>query len=368
MMFRPFGPAFNRAARLAGALAVCALVVCALAACDRGAGPTIAPPPAAMRATVTIRTIALDGDANARVVARAAHDAEALDSAAGTAGGTVVLVVPVDSSIDVSIEPVDRDRYYTSRGHVVATRDTTIDVIMLPNVWTIRHGVYAGSTQRIDLAAAMATISDGSRSLNTFTPWPTVLAAWSPAAYPIPIGFDTSGVAQWTAADSTLFWSVIAEIDSVVGQRLFRPADRGDFAPRGGIGLRLNKAGTPYLGSINVDYDHCGTARRVCTSLQGEVSFIPGFFYNGYSLSPKDRDDERRHFIAHELIHALGFGHACAWASVMRLSDGACIPETEIPTYPTMEDVAYVEFVQALAAALVDHPYAWHVNEAAAAR
>jgi hypothetical protein len=64
----------------------------------------------------------------------------------------------------------------------------------------------------------------------------------------------------------------------------------------------------------------------------------------------------------HEMMHALGFGHACYWSSVMMHTGPAC--SSNVPLDVSVDDVAYMELVFRLASVLATHPQAWNLDEA----
>lgn len=281
-------------------------------------------------------------------------------------GRSAQLTVPANAPLDLTIATTSGN-YYSSAARETVAHDSTIDVVLIPTTWTIRQGVYQSTRVRIDLASANATNPDGSHFLNFASASPRMLTSWTPEALPIAVGFDTTGVAQWTSSDSTVFWQVAASLDTVFGQRLFRPANRGGFAPANAIGVQTEAVGLQYMGLLGTNYDACRLPRRLCSSVQGEIAFPPGFYYVGPGLFTQSHDEERRRGIAHELMHALGFGHTCAWSSVVLITQLTCLALPEVPTRPTAEDVAYVEMILTLAGVMEAHPYAWQLAEASRA-
>lgn len=322
---------------------------------------TIVPPPST--ATVTLRSFTLDGGALPRLSARARVADRLIDSAAARPDGSVVLVVPTSDSVDVRLITLDADSYYSSQARVRPSRDTTIDVVLVPAHWTVSKGAYQGSPQHIDLVAAFGSDADDTHFLNVYTQYRTMLVAWAQSSLPIPVGFDTTNL--WrplSTVDSAFIWRVTNDVNAIIGQTVFAPAGPVPFAPSGAIGIRLD---TTYASSgesvLGTNLNRCPPSVRLCTAVQAEIWMHPYFSYPSVFTEANER------MIAHELMHTLGFGHACYWPSVMMHTGGKCVNVNLVPTRPTATDVAYIELVMELARLLGEHPAAWHLSEAFAA-
>src|SRR6185436_9846989 len=103
----------------------------------------------------------------------------------------------------------------------------------------------------------------------------------------------------------------------------------------------LGGIGTAVSSSDDIDYGDVRLNRR---ALRGEEA-APGL-------------------VAHELMHTLGFGHTCAWRSVV--ADVRRCPQLRAPT-ATEEDVAYAELAAEVRALLRGHPQRWGLEAALAA-
>jgi hypothetical protein len=253
---------------------------------------------------VTLRARPLDDGVLPSLSVRAQTAGGRIDSVAARSDGSAMLVVPTTDSIDLRVISSDAGAYYSSQARVRASRDTTIDVIMMPTHWRVRKGAYQGSEQRIDLVFAFGSDAEDTRFLNQYTQYKTMLVAWSPASLPIPIGFDTTRL--WkplTTVDSQFFWRVTNDVNAIIGETVFAPAGPVPFAPR-------------------VQRTH---------------------------------DRSRAHAYAPIRPHLY-------WPSVMM-----CANVSLVPTRPTATDVAYIELVMELARLLGDHPAAWHLAEALSA-
>jgi hypothetical protein len=140
------------------------------------------------------------------------------------------------------------------------------------------------------------------------------------------------------------------------------------FAPSKGIGIRID---TTYVSSgaavLGTDLDRCPPTVRLCSAVQGEIWMHPYFSYQYSGIYGDSFTESNERMIAHELMHTLGFGHACYWPSVMMHTGVKCANVSLVPTRPTATDVAYIELVMELARLLGDHPAAWHLAEALSA-
>lgn len=348
-------------------------IVC-LAAC----GGTVetasvaAPPTPPLTAAVTLRAWPLDGGVLPPLSVRAQTAGGRIDSVAAQSDGSAVLVVPTTDSVDLRVISSGAGAYYSSQARVRASRDTTIDVILVPTHWTVRKGAYLGSEQTIDLVAAFGSDTDDTHFLNKFSQVRTMLVAWSPSSLPISIGFDTTRLWKpMTTTDSANFWQVTNDVNAIIGETVFKPAGPVPFAPTGAIGVRLDST-VAALGEavLGTNLSRCSPAARVCTAVQGEIWMLRyDVYWGGDHTMPyiPPLTEESSRMIAHELMHTLGFGHACYWPSVMMVTKFQCVRVSSIPTRPTATDVAYIELVFELAKLLGIHPAAWHVAEALAA-
>jgi hypothetical protein len=130
-----------------------------------------------------------------------------------------------------------------------------------------------------------------------------------------------------SAADSVAFWGSVRRLEEQLGRRLFEPADTTVLRDRR-VGVevvidpRIPPAGVTWASWVpSGDLNDARVAVRA-----------PGDFRNGA-------------LIAHEMVHALGFGHALEWRSVMTRTASASVRAL------TAQDVAYVQLILRVRAA-----------------
>jgi hypothetical protein len=154
------------------------------------------------------------------------------------------------------------------------------------------------------------------------------VVGWAPEAFPLPVAFVRErGTSSISAADSAAFWESVHRLERQLGMTLFRPADT--------TALGQARAG------IEVVIDP-----RIPPAAVTWASWISSGDLNDARVAvraPSDfRDDA---LIAHEMIHALGFGHALEWRSAMTRTASASVKAL------TAQDVAYVQLILRLRAA-----------------
>jgi hypothetical protein len=157
-----------------------------------------------------------------------------------------------------------------------------------------------------------------------------------------------------TAGDSTAFWREAGELEETFGADVFRPANFPDAAPRedGGPNDAILVWFDPEMGGIG----GIGTA----VSSGDEIGYgdlrLNRQALRAEAVSPG--------LVAHELMHTLGFGHTCAWRSVV--ADVRRCPALRAPG-ATEEDVAYVELAAEIGSLLRGHGGRWAWEAALAA-
>jgi len=173
-------------------------------------------------------------------------------------------------------------------------------------------GRFAGATQAVSLRGAFTAVcaTAGDANCNSFFPmaWTSRIALWPDRAFPIPLAFDraASGGAVISPVDSLEFWTVVRQMEAALGQPLFRPANARDLAAPDASGMSA--------GAVRVAIDPTLGAGRGWTNwwwggngeMTGSVTRVAS---PALLASPG--------LVMHELLHALGFHHTCAWPSVM---------------------------------------------------
>lgn len=234
------------------------------------------------------------------------------------------------------------------------------EIVLVPLRWTIRAGRYAGREVEVGLARAFSPPCAGCTGFFRALGAPADsgrkrLQGWPAERFPLRVAFDR----EWngervTERDSLAFWEDAGELNEIFGAGLFRPANYADAVPRedggpddvilvwfdpemhglGGIGTAVSNGDAIEYGDLRLNRE---ALRREVTS--------PGL-------------------VQHELMHALGFGHTCAWRSVV--ADVHRCPYLRAPT-ATEEDVAYAELAAELRALVRGHGARWALEAALAA-
>lgn len=169
---------------------------------------------------------------------------------------------------------------------------------------------FAGSRAVSLFSAFTPSCSDlGNINCDSFFPqrWLTNVALWPEADLPVPLAFDrVTSVGPITDADSTTLWTTIAKMHADLGRVVFRPSMLGP-------GVRPDSAG--YVARtvlVRVDSNLIGVG--------GVTSWI--WDANDNIIGARTRVPRASAFsspvtLPHELMHALGFTHTCAWPSLM---------------------------------------------------
>jgi hypothetical protein len=130
-----------------------------------------------------------------------------------------------------------------------------------------------------------------------------------------------------SAADSAAFWASVRRLEEQLGMTAFRPADT--------MALRDGRLG------VEVVIDP-----RIPPAAVTWASWVASGDLNDARVAVRTRADFRNTaLVAHEMLHALGFGHALEWRSVMTRTASASV------TALTAQDVAYVQLIHRVRAA-----------------
>jgi hypothetical protein len=190
---------------------------------------------------------------------------------------------------------------------------------------TIERGIYAGMRVPVRIEAALG----GAKKSEHFWRVPKSggenmrVVGWRSSRYPIPVAFrHSSPSSEISADDSAAFWETLAKMSADVGIALFKPVTVADGDPVDVIIVDVRRmAGTDGFS-------------RASWSASGELFDVRVSFGSRSVL-------HNAHVVAHEMTHALGFGHTKSWRSVVNPADNGTARLTPA-------DVAYIELAMRL--------------------
>jgi hypothetical protein len=221
-------------------------------------------------------------------------------------------------SVTLAVEPTDSGRYYPVRARLAVARlDRALDVLLIPRVWRIEGGRFAGAEVSISVDAALRRGSDRGSFGRVVA---NQLIGWTVGSFPVPIVFRHDGGSVLTDADSVAFWESVRRVEESLGGQFFLPA--GDTLLRGTI----------YPVDIRID-PRLNADAKTWVSWNGDGQIFEGL------ISFRGRAELRNaSVVAHELLHLLGFGHTAAWPSTLapRIANGHGV---------TAIDVAYAQLL-----------------------
>jgi hypothetical protein len=154
--------------------------------------------------------------------------------------------------------------------------------------------------------------------------------AWPESALPVYLAFDTTAGPRFSARDTAAFWRAARTLEAELGRPLFQhaPLALAMNPPQGDEHGVMLIVADPAIGRSGIG----GTGSQAGDIMGASVSLrSPGLaaMLGGQAL------------VMHELMHALGFGHTCAWRSIVS-SDRCRQLRAE---RPTTEDVAYAQLL-----------------------
>jgi hypothetical protein len=239
-----------------------------------------------------------------------------------------------EDTAELSIRAIDArsTAYHPMTARLVA-RETgrELRAVVIPTTWTIGSGLYAGVTVDVSAEAALRRwrgTAPFARSAAYAGRRTRRVVGWPPESFPLPVAFVrerwTSGISP---ADSAAFWESVRRLEQQLGMTAFRPADTsavGDGRP--GIEVVID----PRIPPAAVTWASWGAS--------GDL--------NDARVAVRTAADFRNApLIAHEMLHALGFGHAVDWRSVMTRTATSTVSSL------TAQDVAYVQLIHRARAA-----------------
>ena len=220
---------------------------------------------------------------------------------------------PTDSvSVLVDVNGGAR-RYHPTLALVPTTRAsaTALRPMLVPKTSVFSTPAYPSSSVDVSLGQAFQRVctDDSNANCNSFFPqiWKTAVVLWNDADLPVPLAFNSlATTSPITAADSIALWGIIAEMQNELGRTLFVPAslsslpapDTNGFS-RKAVLVWVDSTLTGFAGYTNWTWDGSLNMTAAKTRVTANAALAS------------------RSLMKHELLHALGFHHTCAWTTVM---------------------------------------------------
>ena len=162
---------------------------------------------------------------------------------------------------------------------------------------------------------------------------PAGFQGWPSSRFPLRVAFERAGsVPVGAAPDSAAFWHAASGVESALGMDVFRPVRFGQTLPQ-----RLEEDPDDVV-LVRVDRALSTPGLTTMVGSRGDVEYA-GVALQRASAALAAGGTE---LVQHEMMHALGLGHTCAWRSI--LADTNRCPAMRAPTL-TPEDVAYTQLL-----------------------
>ena len=288
-----------------------AVAVAGLLACQSSDSATAPSAPDALR--VRLHYVGGRGSASLRVTARAGTISE---SAIVGSSNAVVLGsgLGLEDSVEIRVEETGTSaRFHPAIAIVTgANVRTAQQFVLIPRRWTIAAAAtpcrYSGQIVGIDLDLAYTrSVADPSsfywRTPNAGGGWTYRTATFPKSALPIPVAFDRATATEpISTADSMAFWNTVGELESELCENVFGAATMTAVTPARGVAV-----------SIDRDLDATARGGPVRRDDQGVGSLVGGVMVCRATTCLTSGE-----VVRHELLHVLGFGHSCAWPTIMR--------------------------------------------------
>ena len=201
-------------------------------------------------------------------------------------------------SVSIAVVADSAARYFSTRVTVPRARlADELRILVVPREWTIRTGRFAGQTVSVSPSDVLRRSTDRG-SFGRVTREHVV--AWDASSFPLGVVLRHDLSPALTTRDSVAFWQAAHDLEDAIGVPLFRPTS--------------DTAATNHVFPIDVLLDPA-----IKVSGLTYVSWDRGGrLFEGTVRFHSSRDIALPSIVAHELMHALGFGHTTAWPSAMQ--------------------------------------------------
>jgi hypothetical protein len=294
--------------------------LCITAACG-GSSTTDTQTPQVPLTSITGKVYTIDGGSSSGTVAgvengtgSTARDYTAPVDATGAFSVSAPLTFGPTDSATVVVDAVSgARRYHPTFARVATTRvgSTALRPMLVSENSVFSTPAYPSSTVAVSLQSAFQRVctDDTNANCNSFFPqlWKSSVILWNDADLPVPLAFYTgASTSPITASDSIALWGIITQMQNELGRTLFVPATLSSLATPDANGYS-RKAALVWVDST-------------LTGFSGYTNWI--WDGNLDMLAAKTRVTRNsalasRSLMTHELLHALGFHHTCAWTTVM---------------------------------------------------
>lgn len=232
-------------------------------------------------------------------------------------------------------------------------------VVLVPREWTVTGGRHAGQRVGISPARAFERVCEGCGAFYgrpaapAHTGGPQRLRSWRGERFPLRVAFDRDNSRNAiTARDSAAFWQIAGALDADLGGGVFRPA------PYPAV-VAHDEGGPDDVVLVWIEPDLRTSGMGTTTGSAHEITFGAVWLQRSAQIAAATGP----RLVTHELVHTLGFGHTCAWRSV--LADSSRCPMLAAPA-ATETDVAYVQLFRRVADLQRRHHAAWGLEAALA--
>ena len=240
-------------------------------------------------------------------------------SASADASGAFRLQAPLPTAstdiVTLSVDGSARPRVYHPVSKPVRVTDVAAAAarpLIVPESETFSAPSYGTSTVAISLQSAFTRVCTDNTNANCNSFFPQIwlggtVPLWAASDFPIQLAFNhTATTNPITSADSVALWTVIHQMEADVGRTLFKPVDFSSLTSPDANGF------TPKTVLVWVD--------NTLTGFSGYTNWIWDANQNMIAAKTRVRQNSflaNRSLMSHELLHALGFHHTCAWSTVM---------------------------------------------------